>query len=224
MEFLKYLNTRAFNSLDVTDHTVDLQGWVNAGFDEILQLTTEYLKDKKRVIFIEVGTWKGASISRICSHYKNNNINIDFAICVDTWLGAPEFLTWGLRDPERGASLKIENGYPSVFYTFTKNMKSLSHHDIIAPLPISSVQAAEVLRYYKILADVMYIDGSHEYKAVLSDLEEYQTLLKPGGIMWGDDFTGWPGVEKAVIEFSSKYNYVLTVKDCNWMLRAPLNC
>ena len=84
-------------------------------------------------------------------------------------------------------------------------MKCLKHDDIVAPFPMSSIQAAEVLRYYKIIADVMYIDGSHEYKAVICDLEEYRTLLKPGGIIWDDDYCdGWPGVIKAVDEFSLK--------------------
>ena len=34
-----------------------------------------------------------------------------------TWLGAPEFWTWGLLDPRRGGSLNRVHGFPSVCYT-----------------------------------------------------------------------------------------------------------
>ena len=85
---------------------------------------------------------------------------------------------------------------------------------------MSSVQAAEVLRHYNIMADVMYIDGSHEYKAIASDLEEFKTLLKSNGILWGDDYCdAWPGVVKAVNEFSVRYGFALKIIGTNWLLR-----
>jgi hypothetical protein len=220
MEFIDFLKHNAFQFLDTSGHSVDLQGWVNGGFQESLQKITEELKNKNQVIFFEVGSWKGASVSKICNHLKNEKVDIRSVICIDTWLGAPEFLTWGLNDPTRGLSLANRNGYPTIFYTFTKNMKCLGHDDIISPFPMSSVQAAEVLRHYGIMADVIYIDGSHEYKAVMSDLEEFKTLLKPGGILWGDDYGGaWLGVTKAVDECSLKYNFKKEIIGYNWLLR-----
>ena len=214
-KFINYLKTNAYDNLDISSHTLDLQGWVNGGFDECLQLVISFLKDKENIVFFEVGSWKGASVSKICENF--NQIDLKYIICIDTWLGAPEFLTWGLDDNTRGISLNIENGYPKVFYTFTKNIKTLNLHNTIIPFPISSIQAADVLEYYKIYADAMYIDGAHEYKAVIADLETYKTILKPGGILWGDDYN-WPGVYQAVNEFSTKYNYKVTVIDVNWLI------
>jgi hypothetical protein len=223
MEFIDFLKKSAFKDLDTSGHTLDLKGWVNHGFSETLHVITEELKNKKEVMVFEVGSWKGASASRICSHLKNEKVDVHSVVCIDTWLGAPEFLTWGLNDPTRGASLAHVNGYPSIFYTFTKNMKCLKNDDIIAPFPMASVQAADVLKHYKIMADVMYIDGSHEYRAVMTDLEEFKDLLKPGGILWGDDYDQhWPGVMRAVAEFSIKYGFTLKVTGNNWMMRSPV--
>ena len=120
MEFIELLKQNAFKHLDTSDYTVDLQGWINGGFQEALQAISEYLKNKKQVIFFEVGSWKGASASVICNHFKAEKLDIHSVICIDTWLGAPEFLTWGISDPGRGESLRNVNGYPTVFYTFTK--------------------------------------------------------------------------------------------------------
>ena len=125
MEFIDFLKQSAFKDLDTSGHKVDLQGWVNEGFHNVLHTITEELKDKTQVIFFEVGSWKGASASHICSYFKQKNVDVHSVICIDTWLGAPEFLTWGLSDPTRGVSLANVNGYPTVFYTFTKNMKCL---------------------------------------------------------------------------------------------------
>ena len=224
MEFIELLKRSAFKNLDTSGHVVDLQGWVNPGFFSALDLITEELKNRKQSIFFEVGSWKGASTSEICKKFKNESVDIHSVICIDTWLGAPEFLTWGLNDPGRGRSLANVNGYPTIFYTFTKNMKCLNHDDIIAPFPMSSLQAAEVLRHYEIKADVMYIDGSHEYKAVASDLEEFKTLLKPDGILWGDDYCdAWPGVIKAVNEFSERNGFTLEKIGTNWLMRRHTN-
>jgi hypothetical protein len=123
-------------------------------------------------------------------------------IAVDTWLGAPEFWTWGIDDPTRGLSLRRRNGYPTVYETFVKNMKKLGHDDVVAPLPLSSDCAASVLKYYDIRADAIYVDAAHEYASVKNDIDTYYELLKDGGMLFGDDYDAqnWPGVVRAVDE------------------------
>ena len=51
--------------------------------------------------------------------------------------------------------------------------------------------------------DWIYVDGDHLYEAVLSDLKGCWRVLKPGGVVVGDDFhwldpAGQPSVAKAV--------------------------
>jgi hypothetical protein len=50
-------------------------------------------------------------------------------------------------------------------------------------------------------AYLIYVDASHEYADVKSDIASFSRLLKRNGIMFGDDMNDhWPGVKRAVIE------------------------
>jgi predicted O-methyltransferase YrrM len=196
-DFLNILNTRAFNTLNVpNDWTVDDQGWMDEEFLNVFKTALEGKTDTLNII--EVGTWKGKSAITMIKECLDKNIKPRI-VTVDTWLGAPEF--WSTQeDSER--DLGFIDGYPSVFYTFTRNIKSSGFSEYVFPLPISSFQGADVLQKYGFSADIIYIDGAHEYDAVKSDIFKYIDLLKPGGIMLGDDYN-WPGVKKAVDELGN---------------------
>jgi predicted O-methyltransferase YrrM len=201
MEFINNLKDSAFSKLDVYGYAPDLSGWMDPHFEVVIR---EKLAERDRsepLLVIEVGSWKGLSTVTLASVLKSMGFTQFNIICIDTWLGAPEFWTWGLNDPTRGGSLNRIDGYPSVFRTFTKNVKTMGHSDVIAPFPISSQQALEVVKYYKLEADLIYVDASHEYEAVKDDIEWWWTVLKPGGILMGDDYrSNWPGVVRAVNE------------------------
>lgn len=218
MTFLETLRNDAFMHLDVADAGPDLQGWTDPGFEA----TIESLLDDATtaVSVIEVGSWKGKSTVLMADAIKRRGCRGSI-VCVDTWLGAPEFWTWGLADPDRGGSLVKRNGYPSVFYTFTRNVKALGHHDIVSPLPLSSVAAASVLAYHAITADLVYIDASHEYESVLADIRAYLPLLRPGGVVFGDDYAPdrWPGVVRAVDEIARETGKFLDIRGHVWILR-----
>lgn len=214
--FLERIRGNAYDNLSVDDYIPDLHGWIQGGFETSLDKVYEKYKDVPNVTGFEVGSWKGASASRIVDKFKDK---LDALVCVDTWLGAPEFYTQFIDEPGRLMTNNI-NGWPQVFYIFTKNMKKCGYSDVVVPFPISSVQGADVLKYYDIKADFMYLDAAHEYDAVFSDLEAYRPLVKSGGIMWGDDYGHelFPGLAKAVDDFVAKYGYTLEVNGINWML------
>ena len=61
------------------------------------------------------------------------------------------------------------------------------------------------------MLDWIYIDGDHSYEGCLRDLENSLKVVKPGGLILGDDY-GWPnakwfkpGVTKAVDEFINRH-------------------
>lgn len=63
--------------------------------------------------------------------------------------------------------------------------------------------------------DMIYIDGSHIYNDVISDLEISIQKIKLGGIISGHDYGNkkWTGVKQAVNEIISKYKLKLHKED-----------
>uniref|UniRef100_A0A914CID6 Class I SAM-dependent methyltransferase n=1 Tax=Acrobeloides nanus TaxID=290746 RepID=A0A914CID6_9BILA len=89
-----------------------------------------------------------------------------------------------------------------LFNTFLNNIKVKGFDDIIYPLRLPSNAATHVLHCFKIDAHIIFVDGDHDYKPVLRDIETLFPLLKKNGIMFGDDMHDfWSGVIKAVNEY-----------------------
>jgi hypothetical protein len=168
---------------------VDLQGWMDPKFPAVVRRSIESLAadgggavgtPAQPLLVVEVGTWKGLSTIAMADVCRDAGVSADI-VAVDTWLGAPEFWTWGLDDPARGGSLRLRGGYPTVFNTFVDNVVARKHTGVIAPLPLSSIAAADVLAYYKLAPHVVYVDAAHEYESVRADVATYWRLLRPGG-------------------------------------------
>ena len=221
MALLDTLRRRAYDDLvgseEASAHVVDLQGWINGGFFECLDIVARHVAKKPGSVFVEVGSWKGASVSPIAPAMRRSGASA--VLCVDTWLGSPEFYTFGLEQAERGLGLATVKGFPTVFHTFIKNVVALGLHDVVVPLPLPSIQAADVLSSHGIKARAVYVDASHEYHAVLADLRAYRSaVLEPDCLLWGDDYN-WPGVKQAVDEFAASEGMRLEVHDTNWLLQ-----
>ena len=59
-------------------------------------------------------------------------------------------------------------------------------------------------------ADLIFIDASHEYEDVKTDLEKYLPKMKMTGKMILHDYSTWESVKKAVDEFMEKNKYEIT--------------
>lgn len=162
-------------------------------------------------VIIEVGTWKGASAITMGSVLKELNLNCKI-YCIDTWLGALEFWTDSQNSDER--DLMLKHGYPQVYYQFLSNIIHNNLQDYVLPLPLPSNIAYKVLLNDNISADLIYIDGSHEYEDVKCDIENYKKLLSHKGIMFGDDW-GWSGVNRAVSE--TLFNKFKVIENNYWI-------
>lgn len=154
------------------------------------QLCRDFLPKDRHLTIIEVGTWKGASAFHMINGCEKNCT----MYCVDTWLGSVEHYNNVTRD---------EDGYPCIFKEFWNNVKKANFQDIIKPITLPSQEAASILKSKNVMADFIYIDASHDFKNVKADMESYWQLLKPGGVLFGDDFNpSWYGVMGAVQMFS----------------------
>ncbi len=172
--------------------TEDLQGW--GGHDFLLKVAQE-LRPKT---IIEVGVWKGRSAIAMAKKLKE--YGSDFSIlCIDTWLGAQEHFQEQFR-----AAMNRKNGYPQLYRQFIHNVISQKQQDVIVPLPLSSLAAAQLLAKMDVKADLIHIDAGHGYYEVKSDISAFWPLLKPDGVAIFDDYGGWQGVTRAVNEFAAE--------------------
>jgi len=190
-----------------------------AGWGSDSPAFAELVAELRPTRIIEVGTWKGGSALTLAAALDRHGLDAEI-LCVDTWLGALEMWT-DLDDPERHGSLALRHGYPTLYYQFLANVRRAGHHERITPFPVPSVTAAQWLALHGIRADLIYLDGSHEEEDVHQDLVSYWDLVRPGGILFGDDWA-WDGVRLAVQRFAREHHLAITHRHDKWELRRPV--
>lgn len=188
-----------FAGFDPHQYSPDLQGWGSQH-----RIFEKLIVSLRPTTIIEVGTWKGASAIHMANLCKEHSVECEI-VCIDTWLGTAR--SWTSRskpEDDRYRSLGLRHGYPTLYYTFLRNVVDAEVQRYVTPLPQTSENAAEIFRLLGVTASLIYIDGAHEYSAVYGDLKAYWPLVAPGGILFGDDF-GHKGVHKAVTKFAEKH-------------------
>lgn len=178
----------------------DLQGWQSQH-----KYLTEAIKAVAPSVIVEIGVWKGGSVATMARALKAADADA-VIIAVDTWLGSSEhYLEAGFAQ-----SLNFENGYPQLYRQFAANICNEGLRDYVLPLPLDSLNAFEVLSTRQVTPDIIHIDAGHDYASVMADLKAWWPLLRPGGVLIGDDYHAerfgkdkgkWPGVRKAFDEF-----------------------
>ncbi|HOW53398.1 MAG TPA: class I SAM-dependent methyltransferase [Syntrophorhabdaceae bacterium] len=179
-----------------------------------------YIDEINAGLIIEIGTWKGASAIHFASRLKEKNID-GTVICIDTWLGTVNNMI-DCNDPTWGLRKYYINGYPCLYHQFLANVIHSGLQNYIVPFPNTSSVGAKWLQHHNIQGDFIYIDGSHEEDDVLKDLKDYWPLVKPKGILAGDDWhSGGEGVIKAVNRFIKEHSLHLDIIGTKWMIRKP---
>jgi hypothetical protein len=156
------------------------------------------IDEKNPKIIIELGTFLGNSTITMAKHLKQNNINC-VIIAVDTWLGSQEH--W-ITDKCNILHLykNFEFGISSMYDQFLTNVIAENLEDYIVPMPATTDTAYDVLLYYNIKADIIYMDADHRESVVYNDLLKYENLLKDGGLIFGHDID-WIEVKSAVDKY-----------------------
>lgn len=194
----------------------DLQGW-----DSHNSIFNEVIRSVKPKLIVEVGTWKGASAIHMASICRSIGLQTEI-VCNDTWLGNWQHWSRGEGGVGSRADLKIFNGLPRLYYQFLSNVIHCGFEDMITPLPLTGVAGAKLFEHFRIMPDLIYIDGDHEYESVLFDLKLWIKQLSPRGVLIGDDYV-WPGVKRAVSEIMATESLVLRVVDQKFTLSRPLD-
>lgn len=179
-----------FQNLNTASLRYDLQGWNSE------RLTLRKMLEQTRPgLVIEVGSWKGASAIFMGRYIKEKQWNAKI-VCVDSW------------------------DQPAIFQQFVFNVAQSQLTDILIPFPQTSMEAASWFRENGVLADLIYIDAGHKEKDVYQDVKNYYGLLKPEGIIFGDDyFEGEPGLMRAVKRFAGEIGKKISVEENQfWIL------
>ena len=175
-------------------YELDTQGW-----GDYHPYLIDHMQPGTSPIIVEIGVWKGASTIAMSKQMQALG-STGTIIAIDTWLGAADHWTHGDWIDHLG----LDHGYPSLNRKFMANIVNAGFERYVVPLPLDSINAAEVLKFHGIQADVIHIDAGHEYQSVISDIKAWWPILTPGGLLIGDDYypkDGWPGVKQAFDEF-----------------------
>lgn len=202
-----------YSTMDFRGIVEDVQGWESRH-----KVFEAVFRDVRPNVVVEVGTWKGASVLHMDSLSQTLGCGTSF-VCVDTWLGSNDAL-W--IDTDFRKSLMLQHGFPTMFRQFIYNITRTDAADRIFPLPMTSTCGAYLLKRLGLVADAIYIDAGHEEDEVATDLVLYYDILRPGGVMFGDDYSSdWPGLVRAVDAFCRDRGLVLTSGAGKWRFQRP---
>ena len=175
-----------------------------------------YLIERFRPLtIIEVGTWHGHSANAMADTCRALGLSTRI-LCIDIFLGSIEH--W--EDPSYRAELHREGGRPTIYESFIGNIVARGNSEMVFPPPMDSANAALLLRDFRFLADLIYIDAAHDYDSVLADIARFLPLLSANGVMFSDDYQG-ETVANAVHSFAHTQGLSVFVSSLKWILAAP---
>ena len=136
-------------------------------------------KEKKGQIFVEIGSYLGASSCFIAAGINRHVAKGEKTLyCIDTWKNDA-----------------MSEGNRETFGKFKKN--TIKYIDLITPLCDISVAVAKT---FDKGVDFLFIDGDHSYKGVKTDVDAWLPKLNKDALIIFHDI-GWAeGVQRVVQE------------------------
>ena len=187
-----------------------------------LRMIDEALDRPARSV-VEVGSFIGAS-ARALAAWLRSKAGAEQAakptlICVDTWCG--DINMW--LHPRFAGLMDKRGGDPGLYRNFISNIVYANAQDIVTPLRVSSIVGARMLKVLNYIVDVVYIDASHEAGETFMELSLYYDLVRPGGVVFGDDYHGFPAVKRDVDLFCEVKGCALRFTGDNdtWIIQKP---
>ncbi len=119
---------------------------------------------------LEIGSWTGASTIILATLAQQNNARV---FCVDTWKGTP------------GTPLEGIASNKDILTEFRNNLNVDGLLDFVVPIQCDSSLIAPM--FADRTFDVIFIDGSHRYSQVKSDIVNLMPKVKLGGLLCGHD-------------------------------------
>lgn len=155
-----------------------IEGWM---LPEELTWLAE-MASAARLPIVEIGSWMGRSTRALAD---NSRVQV---YAVDTWRGD-------------AATQKYLEDKPDdwLFTEFRKNIRDRIQAGDVVPMRQSSRMAAMFFENTGFKADMVFIDGAHDYESVKADIFNWRPFVSPTGILCGHDW-GNEGVHQALAE------------------------
>lgn len=125
-------------------------------------------------LIIEVGSYQGRSTVAMAA---NTDANV---WAIDRWNGP--------ATPQ--STTNVDDSDYNIFLSNTEDL-------CITPIRKTSLEAAKDVPWR---AEMIFIDGSHDYESVKADILAWRQHVGPDGLLCGHDYGIWPGVKQAVDE------------------------
>jgi hypothetical protein len=165
----------------------------------------------------EVGVWRGDFSEAVLEHAKPRLFHL-----IDPWQfhEDPGFA----RARFSGRSATDQKKVDEVFESVRSRFASELGRGVVVIHRETSDTALRDLADGSL--DWIYIDGNHRYEYVKDELARSLDLVRPGGVIAGDDYAnpGWwdDGVTRAVDEFvAAGHAAVVEIRDHQFVLRRP---
>lgn len=182
---------------DAVQAASKIDGWMS---EAELQWLAE--RASERSIVVEIGSWMGRSSKAMGSVVAGK------LFCVDNWFeGTPKQAKYNETE---WAESQIQ-GPDALCAKFKANVAPEMASGKIVLMRMKSVDAAVEIQKHLDgrKADMVFIDGSHDYLRVLEDISAWRKLVVPGGILCGHDYRSpFYGVCRAVNETISRKTVV----------------
>ena len=152
--------------------------------------------------FVEIGVWKGHSISYLAKKLKNRESVKIYAVDIF------EELYSKTKYSNQDETIKNDVEHITDIYNYNLNIEGV--REMITDIKSISWEAAS--KFDDESLDFVFIDAGHDYESVTKDISCWFPKIKKGGIISGHDyfnsieFGGNFGVKKAVDEFFGEKN------------------
>lgn len=149
-------------------------------------------------------------------------------LCVDSWQPGGSMRLGGHNRLSTGPKLLplSSGGFPAVGEdVFMRRIASEQLTEIVYPLPIPAQAGARLLYLLGYRVDVVYLDTAHERGETLAEAHLYFQLLRPGGLLVGDDIdTVFEAVNQDIRIFAKCQNATLEKMSdgFHWFIRKPI--
>lgn len=198
---LLFGNTSPYSSYVEVDRPPVMNYPSHIGAETLRQLE-EQLGERPKLA-IEVGSFIGSSGTVLGKWLQQTG---GILICVDPWCG--DVNMW-LRS-EFAETMSKADGNPKLFDHFMSKMISENLTDTVIPFRTTSITAARVFNVTNWQIDLIYLDSAHEFAETFLEISLLFDVLRPGGLILGDDYQGFPAVKHDIDLFCEIHGVELT--------------